>query len=283
MDSTDTGIDRAFQEAEGENPLQNIYEDEPVETTEPEEESDDEPEEEVEVESSEESEETEESFTGLKSDEIPEALKPIQKSLQADYTKKMQELAEMRKEAEEGKQTAEQIKAENERIRNLVARAQQGDQYAWMELNRLQQPQPESEEERINRLITQREEEKFYESARAEYPVLDPRVKESSPDYDPQLDIWLRAKLSDLLDSHNNKEGTIVGFDYKSEAKSLIAQWDKYLSDRNKAYLEKQNKVAKEKSKETVKQAPKTTAGDTSPNKKMSLDEAVEQALSEMA
>jgi chemotaxis protein histidine kinase CheA len=279
----DKALDAAYDSGEGEEDTR----EEPTEVEEPTEEVEESTEAEEstpEEEHSEESlqklaEEDEESFTSLDPEKLPDEVKPFYKSLQAAFTKKRQADAEKVKEMEERLQTASKAQKTVEEVNALIKRAREGDESAFRQLMQMDAQQQMSEEERIRQVVQQEREEAFYKEAQSEYPKLDRRLDDTSPSYDPMMDRWLRAQLAESLDTHWDKEGTSLGFDYKAEGKSLIGKWDKYLVDKNTAYLKKQSEMAKKKSEESKKKSPKTSKAEASPNRKMSLDEAVDAAI----
>jgi len=224
-------------------------------------------------------EESEESFTSLNPDDIPEALKPMAKSLQADYTKKRQAESERVSELEKKLDGLSEAQDKVKEVNDLIARANAGDEMAYRQLMQMNQAKAESEEDRIKRIVQQERDESFYKEARTEYPKLDKRLDETSPSYDPVLDTWLKANLATAFDKHWENDGTSNGFDYRANAKSLTGKWDKYIVDGNTAYLKRQSEMAKKKSSETRKKSPKTSSADSSPNKKMGLEESIEAAF----
>lgn len=225
------------------------------------------------------SKEVEESFTSLDPESLPDEVKPFYKSMQSAFTKKRQADSEKVSELEGKLEGLTEAQSKVKEVNDLVARAQRGDQLAFQQLMRLNQEQAESEEDRIKRIVQQEREEAFYKEARTEYSKLDKRLDETSPAYDPMFDRWMKANLADTLDKHWDKEGTSIGFDYRTTAKSLAGKWDKYIVDRNTAYLKKQSEMAKKKSAETRKKSPKTSKADSDPNKKMGLEESIEAAF----
>lgn len=224
-----------------------------------------------------------ESFTNLDPEKLPDEVKPFYKSLQAAFTKKRQEDSSRVSELEKKLDDAAKAKQEIDEVNSLIAKAQQGDQNAFNQLMRKQANAVESEEDRVRRIVQQEREEVFYKEAQADYPKLDKRVDELSPDYDPVLDKWLRSHMADSLDGHWEREGTSIGFDYKTAAKSLLEKWDKYLIEKNTAYLKRQSELAKKKSADSSKLAPKTTGTNVSSNESMDLDDAISAALDQVS
>lgn len=219
-------------------------------------------------------------FTHYRPDEIPDELKPLYKSMQRDYTSKRQADSQKVKELESKLSEVEQTREQMQTINGLIAKAKAGDEMAFRQLMELQTERPETEEDRVRRIIKEERESGFYEQAKRDYSTLDDRVDENSPSYDPRLDKWLKANLADSLDTYYENEGTNVGFDYKAEASRLTKEWDEYISSLNKAYVKRQSEIVKKKSDELSKGTPHTSSAEARPNKKMGLDDALEAAAS---
>jgi hypothetical protein len=227
-----------------------------------------------------ETEDDDASFTHLRPDEIPDELRPFYKSMQRDYTSKRQAERQRLKDLESKLSEVDQTREQMRTINELVQKAKNGDQMAFRQLMELQTEKPEGEEDRVRRIIREERESNFYEEAKQNYPTLDERVDEDSPVYDSKLDKWLKANLADSLDAFYDERGTSLGFDYKSEAKQLIEEWDKYLIESNKAFVQRQSAIAKKKSEESRRIAPDTSSA-PSKSKRMGLDESLEAAFAE--
>lgn len=254
-----------------------------VEEEETEEESaEDAPEEPAEEESTEDDSEEEEleSFTGIDPNELSDELKPIYKSLQADYTRKRQadservkkleaELAELRKTSEQSPDEARGKKYPD-------------DIYEGIDPNL----SPEERMREVARRVARQEqkiarEEAWEEEATKEIEVLEPRLNEHSPNFDPRMDVYVRTELDNRLAEYIQKEGSRVGFDYKGVLKELSNDWDTYVESLNKSYVQRQKKLAKEKEAKLKKANPKSSPASSKKNRKMDIDDAIMEAFSE--
>lgn len=251
---TDTlSLDEAFAKADEQ--LNNV-EEEAVEETVEEEVEDKEPEAEASEEDKSESET--ESFTKVNPDELPEELKSTYKSLQADYTRKTQEAAKIRKESESRIQELEKKLEELEKSNNP--------------------PKPLTEEERIKEAVKgELESEKitsFREKALSDYEQEDERLRLGSDTYDKPTDLFVGQEMDERLAQHVKEGNPEYTFDYKAALKEVLSEWDGYVQNKQKAYLEAQTKKAKDKAKSLQKQNPQGKSGVGRP-KKVDLDEAI--------
>lgn len=200
----------------------------------------------------------EESFTGLNPEELPEELKPLYKSLQADYTRKRQ--------------------AESKRLKDLETKLE--------ELSKANQPKedqkPKTPEELIDKAVESKLSEKevlnFREEALRFYELADERLNQNSDSYDEETDLVIGQKMDKALSEYVKENGTELGFNYKKALKDSISAWDSKLQSINKRYLEQQQAKAKEKAKTVAKQNPKSSQGMSKPQKP-TLDEAISLAL----
>lgn len=201
-----------------------------------------------------------ESFTKINPEELPEELKGTYKSLQADYTRKTQEIAKIRKESDE-------------RIAKLEEQLES--------LKQPETPRQKTHQEQLQAVIKQEieatKESEFKQTAVREYEQADPRLQLDAETYDKATDLFVGQEMDDKLEQHLREGNPMYTFDYKSALKESLKNWDEYLVTKQKEFLSKQQAKAKETAKQVQKQNPK---GNTSPGrpKKVSLDEAIELA-----
>lgn len=242
-------LEEAFAQAD-EQLNNEAAEDEVVDTPEKAEEA---PEQETEKEA-EPAEDKSEDFTNLNPDELPGELKAVYKSLQADYTRKTQEAANIRKESEK-------------RVEELEKR-----------LRELEQPRRMTPEEQLRNAVRgELEADKvmaFRQQAINDYEQADPRLNRDSEDYDKPTDLYVGQEMDQRLSDHLKQGNSEYTFDYKTALKDVLSDWDEYVQSKNKAFLEKQQAQAKEKAQKVQKQNPKGKSGSSRP-KKPSLDEAI--------
>lgn len=207
-----------------------------------------------------------ENFSHVNPDELPEELKAVYKSLQADYTKKRQadsgkvkeleaQLAELQEQLTTGKvkqavaDTASELSAE-EKLREIARQEMKA--------------QRESEWEK---------------SALQDIESMDSRLNSNHPDYDAQFDLFARSILDKKLEEFVEKNETKVGFDYKTVLVDAKKEWDDYLDKKNKSFIEKQKVLAKEKEATLKKQSPSTSKAESKPSERLSLDDAAQMAF----
>lgn len=253
-------VDEAFAKADEQ--LNN--EDQEDETTDDEvEETEDESEDETTEESEDETEDNQESFTKkFNPDDLPDELRGVYKSLQADYTRKTQELANERKK------TASELESLKKQLSELQKPNEEVEKKS---------PQEELQDF-IDRRIEQTGEAKriadFRETAIKDYEQSDDRLRLNSDTYDKPTDLYVGQEMDNRLREHIESGEPEYTFDYKTHLKEVLSEWDEYVQKQQKAFLEKQSKKAKEKAKQVTKQNPKGKSGPGRP-KKMSLDEAI--------
>lgn len=216
-----------------------------------------------------------EEFTAVKFDDLPEQLKGTYKSLQADYTRKRQ------KETSEIKE----LRAEVERLR----------QYGVETKNpTLRQPLPPSPinpiEQMIDRKIEAQKIEEAYqkevayvEGAQKEFVALDERLNSELPSYDPYMAHAIEHSLATLRGEYEQKNGTVIGFDFIGQAKQLIEGWGKYLENINKGFVARQNEIARSSAQKSQVQNPKKTPADAKKSGSMTIEEAMEAALADQS
>lgn len=206
---------------------------------------------------------TEENFSSVDPESLPEELKNIYKSLQADYTRKRQlETAKLREYETKIKQLEDKLTGgEQEDLSNLTP------------------------EEQIRELARQevksQQAEAYRSTAKVDLENLDSRLNENHPDFKKfeWLDGMVRAQLDHELSLYEEEHGTPVGFDHVGKAKSLLNSFDAYVEAKAKAYLQEQSRIAKEKAEKTSKASPDVTNPTTRRSGNMSLDDAIETAF----
>lgn len=255
---TDTlNIEDAFAQADANlNSVQETTE-EPAKESEPEVEP-------TEVEPKVKTEDTQEPFTKFNPDELPAELKGVYKSLQADYTRKTQEAARIRKESEQ------RIEALEKQLSELAQPSK---------------PVEQTQEDALKTVVKQElESEKvssFREKAIQDYEAADPRLKMDSDTYDKPTDLYVGQEMDERLDAHIKAGKPQYTFEYGAALKEVLHEWDEYVQSKNKAFLEAQQKQAEDKSKAIGKLNPKGKSAASVP-KKPTLDEALAIAASKV-
>lgn len=205
----------------------------------------------------------EESFTSIDPNALPEELKATYKSLQADYTRKTQEVAKIRKESEQ------QAKVLEERIRELEKSRQP-------EVQGSQQLTPQQViQEAVKGELQAAKIVEFQDNALSAYRNSDPRLNDENQEtYDKATDLFVGQRMDELLSDYVKEKGTEIGFDTDTKVKQALEEWDQYLQEQNKKYLERQSKLAKENQKKNSRSNPPATTGRSKPGK-MSLEQAI--------
>lgn len=206
-----------------------------------------------------EAEMVEESFTKVDPNSLPDELKSVYKSLQADYTRKRQEerklIADMERKLEE------QIPQQDQPRTNLS-------------------PEEQMKEVAEQTFLLKRTEE-WIDNARSEIEQLDPRLDENHPDYDLKFDTYAREALEKAVTEYANRNDTLLGFNYKEELDKISDDWKQYVDKLNSAFIEKQNRLRKDKAENLSKQNPPKAATEAKPSGNMSFNEAIEAAFQE--
>lgn len=204
-----------------------------------------------------------ESFSKLNPEELPDELKGVYKSLQADYTRKTQELADKRK-------------ATDRRVEELES--QIADLKKKPEGKKDQQSPEDKLKSYISDTVKSEQEAAkiagFRETAIRDYEQADDRLKLGTDTYDEATDLYVGQKMDSKLAEHMKDGEPEYTFDYKAALKDVLSDWDTYVQTRQKAYLEEQTKKAKAEAEKVSKQNPKGNQQPGRP-KKMTLDEAV--------
>lgn len=207
--------------------------------------------------------EADEPFSKIDPNSLSPELKQVYKSLQADYTRKTQELAKMRKDVESAKpaETPEQPKEVD--VNNLSP-----EEYV------------EYVKGKALEAVKEQREKDLTSSAQVEYNNLDPRLNNTNTEgYDPIVDDYVASRLDKLATEHIEKYGTFEGFDYKTEGKKLLAEWDNYQQKLFQGFLGKQKIIAKQASDKSLPKTPVVSPAKTVSSGKVSLKKAMEEAF----
>lgn len=203
--------------------------------------------------------EAEDKFTSVDPETLPDEVKAIYKSLQADYTKKRQIESAKLKEYE-ARLKALETPEEEQDLSNLT---------------------PEQIKEIARQEVISQQAEAWRAEAVTKLENIDPRLNENHPDYAKTewFDTAIRATLDQELAKYEQENGSPVGFDVEGRAKKLISNLDGYVEEKSKAYLQKQSLLAKEKSEKLQKASPDVTNPTTKRAGTMSLEESIEAAF----
>jgi hypothetical protein len=206
----------------------------------------------------------EESFTTFDPKTAPPELLGVYKQWQKDYTQKRQ--------AEK-----EYIKGLEEKLSKFE---QSGNQPQFN--NQTNQPKANIVENIISTVkkeIQIEQENSYIESNEKTFLSLDDRLDPNSPEHDEILLNYVAGKLSDMRDEYEAQHnGSVLGFDFSGNTKSLIAKYEEKISNANKAFLNQQSQNAKANAQKFSKANPTAKTSPSKPSGKMSLDEAFEKA-----
>lgn len=238
----------------------------------------------------EDTEEGDESFTKVDPNSLPEEVKPVYKSLLADYTRKRQQEAEQ----------VRTMQAENEQLKQQLAEAQQGGQgrpqgnpgQVQIDLTPEQigdMTLPEYTQYVIGKALettqaTQqtREVQNFEQEAVTGFLSMDARLNpdvESS--YDPKFATFVGNAVDQDYEEHIQKTGSPVGFDYKGSAQKHIQEWDDWVNSIKKESVQKTSKESKAKANRHRKSSPPTSKARSKKSGKMDLGGAIDAAFDE--
>jgi len=206
--------------------------------------------------------EAEDSFTPTSYDELPDELKPLHKSLQADYTRKRQ-------------LERQQVKDLETKLADLESKLENADQTT----DDLESDEYISEEDRIRNYIKAEREAEWEKQAQTEIVNLDNRLNDNHPDSDKFFDTFARDILEQRLVEHEQENGTKLGFDYKSVLNEVSDEWQSYIDGKIKSYIANQNKIMKKNAVQTKKSNPSTKSANVERSGNMSFDEAVASAF----
>ncbi|GEM_PF-2548207 len=233
----------------------------------------------IETESTKAQEQTEEeSYTRIDPKTLPPELQAMHKSLLRDYTKKTQSIAQQRKEYEAWK--ASQSQQVQVPTMPEVAKPQFKPGMSVEEYTDFMMTQMEEKLAAQQQKAIEEQQQKYLDEAVVEFESADERLNPESPVYDEYMRNVVGTKLDEALHEYSEENGTAIGFDYKSEAKNLIQQYENYTEIKAKELATLKTKQAFSGVKRT---APMGISGSTAPSKPaggMSLDEALDSAFS---
>ena len=257
MNDTPT-LDEALEEASS---TLTTSEDEP-------EESEEQPQEvEEEVESEEQTEE--ESFADKPELEgkSPEELEEIYTNWQRAYTQKRQaEKEELAKIREEMEQLKAQVPQEPQIPIEQMSPEQLKDFFA----------------QRAQKIAESAKENAYIESQEKAFYELDDRLNQDSPTHDEGLFYTVVGKVTQQREQYEKENGGVFGFDFVGEAKKAVQAYDESVKKQVQNYLSKQNQTVKNKAQRFQKANPKTKAGNVKKAGGLDLEDAFDEALSEV-
>lgn len=208
-------------------------------------------------------------------EKLPPELRKVYKNLHKGFTQGRQKDSEARKAAEERVAKLEAQLAEMQSGKPTSPQA--------LKFNTPQEYQEYLAEQKVKQVLQEEKINSYREQALNDYEAADERLRrptegKDNPAYDEWMDVSISGKLDELLAEHVAKTGSELGFDHKGETKRLIKVWEDSLNGRIKSYIEKQNQLVKDKAAKSKASNPKTSSAKTEPNKKMSLQEAMQAA-----
>lgn len=225
--------------------------------------------------------EEEESYTRIDPKTLPPELQALHKSLLRDYTKKTQSIAQQRKEYEAWKASQSQVvptaKEEPQEVPNPQVRPDMSlDEYTKFMMAQMEEKLTLQQQKAI-----EEQQNKYLEEAVLEVRSTDERMNPESPAYDEFMHHVVGTKLDEALHKFTEENGSVMGFDVKSNLKSLIQQYEQYTETKAKELAALKTKEAFSGVK---RNAPMGISGSTAPSKPaggMSLDEALDNAFSQ--
>lgn len=196
-------------------------------------------------------------------EKLPPELKPLYKNLMKGFTEGRQ------KDREEVRQLKQELKE---------LRAQQPQEEV---------PDPHRDPEGYanwlaNKKISEQKVSEFRSTALSEYSKLDPRLDDTGDSYDIHMDAVIGAQLDKRLDDFLQEGGNEWEFDYKTEGKRLVKEWDEYLQTYAAKYLEKQKEMAKKHAEKINRSHPKSSSSEVKASGSLSLEEAAQQAYQKL-
>lgn len=119
------------------------------------------------------------------------------------------------------------------------------------------------------------------EAAEREFQTYDEagRLNPNSPSYDRFLESAVADVLMERRQEYENQHGTILGFDFKSETKAIIDEYDKDMSAKYKNFLSKKQKEVQQNADRTNRSLVRSSTGGSVKRGALSVDDAVSQAL----
>lgn len=274
VEELDDTEDSEVEETTEEQPEESA-EDDDAETTE-----DEEPEE-GEDEDGEDSEVTEdqESFTHVDPNSLPDELKPVYKSLLADYTRKRQA------ESAEKREMQSKIDELTRQVQEAKSQAN-GGQELMMGLTPEEISNMSLEEynnhvlEYANREAEAKKVEEFEQQALSDFLTIDARINpEIESAYDPRLASFVGGRVDADYEAYIAEKGTGIGFDYRGAATKYIKEFDEWVAGIRKQSVKDTAQKSKKKAQKLKRQTPPATKAKSNPSEAMSLDDSIEAAF----
>lgn len=226
--------------------------------------------------------EQEESFTTFDPKTAPPELLGVYKKWQQDYTQKRQTEKAYIKDLESKLSQFEQ-RTNQPQVKNDIEESfNQGKQAGEINPNMSLADYTKYVINQAKKEIATENENSYIESNEKSFFNIDSRLDPNSPDHDEILLSFVAGKLTDLREEYEAQHnGSVLGFDFVSNGKSLIEKYEEKMAGAKKAFLEKQSLQAKSNSSKFAKQNPTAKSSSAKPSGKMSIDEAFDKAVEE--
>jgi hypothetical protein len=223
----------------------------------------------------------EETFTPFNPNNLTPELLDVYKKWQHDYTQTRQreraELQDYKDKLAQYEQARNGTQSEKvEDFNNAKAAGEINPDMSFQEYSRMLIDQ--AKQEFKNEIKTDQENE-YIGNQEKEFLTLDPRFSEG-PSLDKILLNHVASELVNLRDSYEAENGTIIGFDFISKAKDLIAEYDSRIEQTNKSFIQKQNELVKGKTNLSNLKNPNAKNISGTSNGNMSFGDAFDEAYS---
>jgi len=220
----------------------------------------------------------EDSYTRIDPKTLPPELQAMHKSLLRDYTKKTQAIAQQRKEYEAWKSQqaapqAPQVQAQE--IPNQPDPSWTLEQYNAWNLAKVDERIALKEREAL-----EAQQQKFLDNAVVEFEGTDERLNPESPAYDEYMRNVVGSKHDEAFEEYAKENGSAIGFDYASQTKELIEQYEKYMESKAQSLAAIKTQEAFNGVKRTAPHGVKGSSAPSKPAGGMSLDDAIDDAFS---
>lgn len=231
--------------------------------------------------------EDKESFTKVNPNDLPDEVKPVYKSLLADYTRKRQQEAQVVKDLQTEVETLKgqiangggqgrpqnagqvQIDLTPEQIGEMTL-----PEYTQYVINKALEVQNSGQEAR--------EVQNFEQEAVTGFLSIDGRLNpELENSYDPRFASYVGNKVDQDYEAHIAKTGSPIGFDYKGAAEKHIKDWDDWVNGIKKESVKSTTQASKQQAQKLKKSAPPTTTAKSRKSSKMDLTGAIDAAFDE--
>lgn len=235
---------------------------------------------------------TQETFTHIDPKTLSPELQQVYKSLQADYTRKRQaETAKIRdmeaKLANQGQQaeTQQQVPTQPGNEDFLAQLGLTEEQLANMSLPEYTALVLEAAKRGVQIETEQKTVATFEDQAVVDFLSVDARLNpEVTASFEPRMATWVGSEMDKAYEKHINETGSPIGFDYRTKATELIAQWDSWFEEQLKTKLAKTTETAKHNAKAHQRSAPPgTSSARTTQTSAPSLDDAIDAAIDEQS